>query len=1028
MSSADAADYGFKRFRVARACVVCRLRKTKCNGEQPCDRCKAHSAECKYETIESPAPKRVGRTGSSSSIPNAGRSSHPRDSHDDANNSDDASGSATTSAAAAADAAAEVRAAKRQKRAMIDQIADRRWGDRLPSRSSNNTRKSGYVQHHLELYASVDQDEPTEQDPDLHTEDGIRAHDQNTGNMQFYGFTSNFNFQHRLAQTVEALRLREQHQHASSSGGSNSAARVSAATANSSHDAASNGSDKSRRSHLPESMKIWGHQDIIFRQSPSEKSFPTLDACKDAVGDSTFLPPSIVDRFIENYMTLIQPQLGAVPKRQIIKWVKDAKALGYLSRGFSGVPSMAASGPGNQSKLQPGQKPGPAPMRTNELAALYVVLALGALMDEGDWEDCFAPVSLTREGAIACATTLFLLAKKRLEEIVENSSIQSARCLVLMSFFSLQWSSPNVAYLYIGYAARMCISIGLHRETFHSPGNPRSAEHRQLWWTCYGIERMISTWFGQASAIRDDDVSARLPHPDNSYDAYLLVYAQIARVCSDMGRLSANPPANAHDVLLASERMEAEMLRIRHEAPKELAIGLRDGFNRDADDDSDSSDLVVRRYSVTILWWYLRLLIHSPLVIFALYCRSIGTDIPRSVLDKTHTSARAGQQIIDAISNARSDMPRPGLDNMRFGSFYLDSACTIVLAAILCEPSNQELAFGYLAAIDRAIKYLEKKERIYADHGTTASLHKARDLVVLARQVVRAAAGQSASSRVNDQQNAIRSKAAIATGATSAAAAGSGNGTSGATAVSADVTGRVSQVGNSRPTSTFSTSSERGTASAEVDGMEVDGQGAHKEGMGAVHRQPITGLSDAEARGQRGSSTDLSVSSLLGPTTSSTSIAYRPQSIVASPSAGMAPDAAHAEGKSFAHERDEWMQYFLSNFDWLSQPTGTTPQALQPHSNNGGSTMSPAFTTAGTPDTLGRLLPGHSGGRGGMPMASPGLSSPGSAGGPASLSELDIGLLMGGVSVMEGVTDLNANGGAAGGGGSTNAAQSGFLA
>ena len=99
----------------------------------------------------------------------------------------------------------------------------------------------------------------------------------------------------------------------------------------------------------------------------------------------------------------------------------------------------------------------------------------------------------------------------------------------------------------------------------------------------------------------------------------------------------------------------------------------------------------------------------SPLVIFALYCRSIATDIPRSVLDKTHTSARAGQQITDSISNARSGMPRPGLDNMRFGSFYLDSACTVVLAAILCDPSNQDLAFGYLASIDRAIKYLEKR-------------------------------------------------------------------------------------------------------------------------------------------------------------------------------------------------------------------------------------------------------------------------------------------------------------------------------
>ncbi|SNX88025.1 uncharacterized protein MEPE_06736 [Melanopsichium pennsylvanicum] len=985
MSSADAADYGFKRFRVAKACVVCRLRKTKCNGEQPCDRCKAHLAECKYDTIDSPVPKRVSRTASTSFVSNTGRASLARDDNDDPN---------SDKGSPPVDAAAEARAAKRQRRAMIDQIADRRWGDRQASRSSSNMRKSGYKLHHLELYASIDQEEPNDLETELHTEDGIRAHDQHTGNMQFYGFTSNFNFQHRLAQTVEALRLREQHQHGLHSGSSRAAA---CAAADEVSDNASNASDKSRRSsHLPESMKIWGHQEIIFRQSLSEKSFPTLDACKDAVGDSTFLPPSIVDRFIENYMILIQPQLGAVPKRQILKWVKDAKALGYLSRGFSGVPSMAASGPGNHNSPLPGQKLGASPMRTNELAALYVVLALGALMDEGDWEDCFAPVPMTREGAIACATTLFLLAKKRLEEIVENSSIQSARCLVLMSFFSLQWSSPNVAYLYIGYAARMCISIGLHRETFYPPSNPRSTEHRQLWWTCYGIERMISTWFGQASAIRDDDLSVRLPQPENSHDAYLLVYAQIARICSDVRRLSANPPANAHDVLLAAERMENEMLHIRTNAPKELAIGLRDSFNRDADDDSDSSDLVVRRYCVTILWWYLRLLIHSPLVIFALYCRSIGTNIPQTVLDKTHNSARAGQQIIDAISKARSDMPRPGLDNMRFGSFYLDSACTIVLAAILCDPSNQDLAFRYLAAIDRAIKYLEKKERIYADHGTTASLHKARDLVVLARQVVRAAAGQSASSRVSEQSGA-RAKATATAMASSSFHA---NGVLGGGSVSGDAGSRTTHIGNGRFGSTFSTSSERGTASADNNGAKGSQKDNNDAGSLAQHAS-LMGAPDAEGRGERSTTTDLSVSLLLDATGSAST--HRPQAVTPT-NADVALDTVAPEGRTYANERDEWMQYFLSNFDWLSQP-GLTPQPLGSNHH-----MSTLFKTAAADSTSG-ALPVRLSGRN-MPIGSPGLSSPASAGEPASLSELDIGLLMGGVSVMEGVTDPNGKSGA----------------
>ena len=553
MSSAAAADYGFKRFRVSKACVVCRLRKTKCNGEQPCDRCKAHSAECVYETVEAPA-RNPSRTEQGSS-----------------------------------DADPDTRLAKRLKS-----------GERVRRAPAKRPV----------LYDPIDGDDAQDRDEqegnDMH--DGIRAHDQTTGNMQFYGFTSNFNFQHRLSHTIQALRLRDQY------------------PLTRPQDPHQPGRNGPKAPQLPESMRTWGHQDIIFRQNlGGAGNFPTLDACKDSTGDSTFLPPSIVERFVENFLVLIQPQVEVVPKWQIIKWMRDAKALGHVSRGFNAVPTTLNTGPNNGPVEGSRRKPA---MRSNELATFYVILALGALMDEGDWEDVFTPVSMSREGAIQCGVTLFLQAKSRGDEVIENSSMASARCLLLMAFFSLQWSSPNVAYLYLGYAARMCISIGLHRETFYTPDSPRSAEHRRLWWTCYCVERRVSTWFGQPSSIRDDDVSTRLPPPDQvscdchchvlprpptatgadsissshvlqyAYDDFLRVNARIARVCSDMSRLSSNPPTAAADVMLASEAMNREMLRIRQEAPPELSIGLQDREPTEAEMATDNSDLVVRRYAV----------------------------------------------------------------------------------------------------------------------------------------------------------------------------------------------------------------------------------------------------------------------------------------------------------------------------------------------------------------------------------------------------------------------------------------------
>ena len=39
-----------KRSHINRACEACRLRKTKCNGRQPCKGCQSHAVQCIYRT------------------------------------------------------------------------------------------------------------------------------------------------------------------------------------------------------------------------------------------------------------------------------------------------------------------------------------------------------------------------------------------------------------------------------------------------------------------------------------------------------------------------------------------------------------------------------------------------------------------------------------------------------------------------------------------------------------------------------------------------------------------------------------------------------------------------------------------------------------------------------------------------------------------------------------------------------------------------------------------------------------------
>lgn len=55
MAAADGEPTKGKRRRAQRACVFCRQRKLRCDGQQPCSTCKAYDQSCDFQTR---APKR----------------------------------------------------------------------------------------------------------------------------------------------------------------------------------------------------------------------------------------------------------------------------------------------------------------------------------------------------------------------------------------------------------------------------------------------------------------------------------------------------------------------------------------------------------------------------------------------------------------------------------------------------------------------------------------------------------------------------------------------------------------------------------------------------------------------------------------------------------------------------------------------------------------------------------------------------------------------------------------------------------
>ncbi|CAO3613351.1 unnamed protein product [Cunninghamella echinulata] len=60
--SSSSTDYPLKRKKVTKACQGCRIKKMKCDGFQPCQRCKKDKKHCKYEPSPSLSSFKTNRT------------------------------------------------------------------------------------------------------------------------------------------------------------------------------------------------------------------------------------------------------------------------------------------------------------------------------------------------------------------------------------------------------------------------------------------------------------------------------------------------------------------------------------------------------------------------------------------------------------------------------------------------------------------------------------------------------------------------------------------------------------------------------------------------------------------------------------------------------------------------------------------------------------------------------------------------------------------------------------------------------
>ncbi|KFX87264.1 hypothetical protein V490_08384 [Pseudogymnoascus sp. VKM F-3557] len=164
---------------------------------------------------------------------------------------------------------------------------------------------------------------------------------------------------------------------------------------------------------------------------------------------------------------------------------------------------------------------------------ILLTLAFGQMYSVNQWTSNDGPPGFE----------YFQQAMQLLPGLHEQGSVTFIKVLSLVGYFFQNLNRRDTAFLYIGLALRMAISMGLHQEVPDQNLDDRAREHRRrLWWSVYSMDRILCVKSGNPLTIADQDIGvlppSRLPdEPEMCPATVLLHYTELSRI---LGKIMKN--------------------------------------------------------------------------------------------------------------------------------------------------------------------------------------------------------------------------------------------------------------------------------------------------------------------------------------------------------------------------------------------------------------------------------------------------------------------------------------------------------
>ncbi|KGO48150.1 Transcription factor, fungi [Penicillium expansum] len=296
----------------------------------------------------------------------------------------------------------------------------------------------------------------------------------------------------------------------------------------------------------------------------------------------------------------------------------------------------------------------------------------------------------------------FKHALRFLPDIHEEGSILFVEVLCYVAYYMQNLNRRDAAFLYIGLALRMAISLGLHQEV----ADPSISEldrnrRRRAWWSVYSLDRLLSVKSGNPITIHDEDIGITWP-------TTVMVTSEIYR----------KKPGSGSNLVASVQSITNDLSGWLRQVPDRLRI------------DFTTLDTHINRESVSInLHFYSCVnMTARPLVFYVIQRRldaeAIGSATEDwkeglahntvAVIDSCITAARATTVIMDAAAKHNLIATYGYLD----GEYIFSAALLLVMVNAAFPPNEtsaraMETALNLLRGMaDRGNTYLDSRHSL----------------------------------------------------------------------------------------------------------------------------------------------------------------------------------------------------------------------------------------------------------------------------------------------------------------------------